>query len=147
LPKSGFVTRNEFVGYFKDGVLLARLANKFQPGAAEAVKEGEDAKSKENQQANMNVFASVAKEHVPEEHQFTHDDLQKGKESFPKLFVNLVQLMIKAPAEHFKQAGGNFDQLITEISSIQDQKFFQKFINGINNIGQHISTFVKKPVS
>lgn len=64
---------------------MGRLANKFQPGAAEAVKEGEEAKTKENQVANIKVFESVAKQHVPEEQVFTHEDLEKGKESYVKV--------------------------------------------------------------
>jgi hypothetical protein len=147
LPKSGFVKRREFINYLKDGVILARLANNFQPGAAEAVKEGEEAKTKENQQSNINVFSSVAKRYVSEDQVFTHDDLEKGKENYVKVFSTFFKVMSASSAEHFKRPGGDFDQFVNEVAAVVPQKFWQKLVSSFNTAGDYITGFVRRPVS
>jgi len=142
LPKTGFVTKQEFLGFLQDGTLLARLANKLKPGAVETVKEGEDAKTKENQKANVDGFTAFAKEHVPEETVFSFEDLEKGKESFLKVFVTLFQLALKA--SEFQRPGIDFDQLFKELSEIVPKKFWQKLLDNLNNAGTYVNTFVRR---
>jgi hypothetical protein len=125
LPESRSITRGEFVNYFKDGVILARLANKLKPGAIEQVKEGEDAKVKENQKANSDAFIAVAKEHLPENQVFGFEDLEKGKKSFPAIFTTLVQLILKTP-EQLGSQDFDLDQIFKELSEIVPKGLMQK---------------------
>jgi len=144
LPKSGFVTRREFINYIKDGVSLARLAKKFKPDAVETVKEGEEAKVEENQKANVEGFITFAKEHVPEDQIFSYEDLTKGKEEFPKVFATLFQLLLAAP-KAFNHPGIDFENFFKELSEIVPKKFWQKFVDNLNNVGSVIQTFVRRP--
>lgn len=60
--KNDAVTKSQFLGFLRDGTLLAKLANRLQPGAIETVHEGEDAKDKTKQTSNINAFITFAKE-------------------------------------------------------------------------------------
>jgi len=144
LPASGFVTQKQFIGYLKDGVILARVANKFKPGSVETVKEGEDAKVKENQKSNVDGFVTFAKEYVPEEQLFNYEDLEKGKESFVKVFVALFQLMLKAP-EHFQRDGIDFDQFIKDLGEVAPKNFKQQVLDKFGSLGNYISSLVRRP--
>lgn len=146
LPKSGLVTRREFMNNYKDGDILARLANHLKPGTIESVKEGEDAKVKENQKLNIDGFIAFAKEHLPEEQVFSYEDLEKGKEGFPKVFVTLFQLMLQA-SEAFQRPGVDFEQLFKELSEIVPKKFWQKFLGNLNNFGTVVNSFVRRSLS
>lgn len=147
MPKSGFLTKNEFVNLYKDGVLLGRLANKYQPGAAEAVKEGEEAKQKENQVANLNVFNSLAKQYVSEDQLITFEDFEKGKESYPKIFSTLFKLALVSSGEQFKVPGANFEQFKSEIEAVSNQKFLQNLVSKLHNATDYISTLIRRPVN
>jgi len=144
LPKSGFVTKKEFVEYFKDGVLLARFANKLKPGAVESVKEGEEAKTAENQKANVDGFLAFAKEHLNEDQLFTSEDLEKGKESYLKVFVALFQLAYKIP-EAFQRSSFDFEKFFTELATIVPKSFVQKFKENFTNFAQTINAAVRRP--
>ncbi|VDK71395.1 unnamed protein product [Litomosoides sigmodontis] len=60
--KSDSVTKNQFLSFLRDGSLLAKLANRLQPGTIETIHEGEAAKDKTNQASNINAFINFAKE-------------------------------------------------------------------------------------
>lgn len=56
------ITRSAFLSHLRDGQLLAQLANAFSAGSVETVHEGEAAKEKQNQTANIEAFIKFAKE-------------------------------------------------------------------------------------
>lgn len=60
--KNDAVTKNQFLSFLRDGSLLAKLANRLQPGAIETVHEGDEAKDKDKQTSNINAFINFAKE-------------------------------------------------------------------------------------
>lgn len=60
--KSDAVTKNQFLSFLRDGSLLAKLANRLQPGTIETIHEGNAAKDKANQASNINAFINFAKE-------------------------------------------------------------------------------------
>ncbi|VDK89376.1 unnamed protein product [Onchocerca ochengi] len=60
--KSDSVTKNQFLSFLRDGSLLAKLANRLQPGVVETVHEGDAAKDKANQTSNINGFINFVKE-------------------------------------------------------------------------------------
>ncbi|VDK40395.1 unnamed protein product [Gongylonema pulchrum] len=60
--KNDAVTKSQFLSFLRDGTLLAKLANRLQPGSVETVHEGEAAKEKANQTSNINAFINFAKE-------------------------------------------------------------------------------------
>ena len=73
--KNEAVTKNQFLGFLRDGIVLAKLAERLQPGSVETIHEGEEAKNKEKQTSNINAFINFAKEKVglPEQQViFTH---------------------------------------------------------------------------
>ena len=54
----------QFTSFLQDGSVLAKLANKLQPGSIETVHEGDDVKDKEKQTDNINNFISFLKDKV-----------------------------------------------------------------------------------
>ncbi|VDP15448.1 unnamed protein product [Onchocerca flexuosa] len=60
--KNDAVTKNQFLSFLRDGSLLAKLANRLQPGVVETVHEGDAAKDKANQTSNINGFINFVKE-------------------------------------------------------------------------------------
>lgn len=146
LPESGFVTKSEFIEKIKDGVVLARFANLFEPGSIETVKEGEEAKTEENQKANVEGFIAFAKKHLPEEQVFTFDDMKKGKREFFKIFLTLFQMMIKSSAEKFKRPGGDFDRFIKEVTEVVPMKLVQKVLCHLTTVRDYVNTVVRRPV-
>lgn len=62
--KNDSVTKNQFLGFLRDGVLLANLANRLQPGTVETIHEDDKARTKENQASNINSFINFVKDKV-----------------------------------------------------------------------------------
>jgi len=152
MPESGFVKNREFIEKVKDGVVLARFANIFEPGSVETVKEGEDAKTEENQKANVEAFITFAKKHLAEDQVFTFDDLKKGKAEHAKVFLTLFQLMTKSTSDSFKRPRGDFDRFVKEVTEVVPKKFLQKVLGGLNTVRDQImipvnsfSTFALRP--
>jgi hypothetical protein len=139
LPESGYFTKREFLSKLQDGTVLAHFANAIKPGSVEQIKEGEDAKTEENQKANIEAFLAVAKESIPEEQLFTYEELKKGKEQYQKIFYALFQLLFKA--EH-----PEFDQFIKEVGEVEPETLYNKLVSRFNSIAIFVSTNLRKPV-
>lgn len=129
--KSDAVTKKQFLTFLRDGSLLAKLANRLQPGAIETIHEGEAAKDKANQASNINAFINFAKEKggLSEEQIFTAADLQeKGKAGYHAVFNTLMQLGLKAQRV-FKQKGIDVEQLIQAASQVVPTNIIQTVLN------------------
>lgn len=139
LPESGYFTKREFLNFLQDGVVLAHFANAIKPGSVEQIKEGEEAKTEENQKANVDAFIAVAKESIPEEQLFTYEELKKGKEQYQKVFTALFHLLFQA--EH-----PEFDQFIKEVGEVEPEKLYNKMISRFNSFAIYVNTIIRKPV-
>ncbi|VBB31567.1 unnamed protein product [Acanthocheilonema viteae] len=129
--KSDSVTKNQFLSFLRDGSLLAKLANRLQPGTIETIHEGEAAKDKTNQTSNINAFINFAKEKagLSEEQIFTAADLQeKGKAGYQAVFNTLMQLALKAQ-NIFEQKGIDVEQLIQAASQVVPRNLIQTVLN------------------
>uniref|UniRef100_A0A0R3RU62 Calponin-homology (CH) domain-containing protein n=1 Tax=Elaeophora elaphi TaxID=1147741 RepID=A0A0R3RU62_9BILA len=129
--KSDAVTKNQFLSFLRDGSLLAKLANRLQPGTIETIHEGEAAKDKTNQASNINAFINFAKEKagLSEEQIFTTADLQeKGKAGYQAVFNTLMQLALKAQSI-FEQKGIDVEQLIQAASQVVPTNLLQTILN------------------
>lgn len=129
--KNDAVTKNQFLGFLRDGTILARLANRLQPGAAETIHEGDEAKNKTNQVSNINAFISFAKEKVglSDEQLFTAEDLQdKGKAGYDAVVNTLMRLGMKVQ-EKFEQKGIDTDQLVQIASMATRTNLIQTILN------------------
>ncbi|VDM47388.1 unnamed protein product [Toxocara canis] len=129
--KNDAVTKSQFIGFLRDGALLAKLANRLQPGAIETVHEGEDAKDKTKQTSNVNAFIAFAKDKagLAEDQVFALEDLQcKGKAGYHSVFNTLMQLGMKAQ-EKFEQKGIDTDQLVQVASQAVQTSLIQTILN------------------
>ncbi|KAK0422274.1 hypothetical protein QR680_007480 [Steinernema hermaphroditum] len=129
--KNGAVTKNQFLGFLRDGTLLAQLANKFQAGAVETVHEGDAAQQKENQQANIEGFLSFAKEKagLTDEQVFSAEDLlDKGKAAYPAVFGTLARLGLVSQ-EKFEQKGLDIDAIAEMASQVVKTSIIQTILN------------------
>lgn len=128
--KNEFVTKNQFLGFLRDGTLLAKLANALQPGAVETVHEGDAAKEKENQETNINQFITFAKEKIglPEDKVFSVEDLTtKGKAGYNNVINTLVAIATQAK-EKFDKDGLDFESL-TQIAQSVPTNIIQVVLN------------------
>lgn len=110
------VTRGEFLGFLKNGTVLAHLANKLSPGSVETVHEGEAAADKANQVINVQSFLNFVKEKVAlaEDQVFSVEDLQeKGKEGFDAVFNTLFHLGLQAK-EKFDEVSIDAERIVEE---------------------------------
>ncbi|VDK43024.1 unnamed protein product [Anisakis simplex] len=129
--KNDAVTKNQFLGFLRDGTVLAKLANRLQPGAIETVHEGEDAKDKAKQASNINAFISFAKEKagLTDDQVFSIEDLHsKGKAGYQSVFNTLMQLGMNAQ-EKFEQKGVDTDQLMQVASQTVQTNIVQNILN------------------
>ncbi|KAK6106027.1 hypothetical protein QQG55_22605 [Brugia pahangi] len=129
--KSDAVTKNQFLSFLRDGSLLAKLANRLQPGTIETIHEGDAAKDKANQTSNINAFINFVKEKagLSEEQVFTAADLQeKGKAGYQAVFNTLMQLALKAQGI-FEQKGIDVEQLIQTASQVVPTNLVQTILN------------------
>uniref|UniRef100_A0A1I7ZTX1 Calponin-homology (CH) domain-containing protein n=2 Tax=Steinernema glaseri TaxID=37863 RepID=A0A1I7ZTX1_9BILA len=129
--KNGAVTKNQFLGFLRDGTLLAQLANKLQPGAVETVHEGEAAQQKENQQANLEGFLNFVKEKaaLSDEQVFSATDLlEKGKAAYPAVFGTLARLGLVSQ-EKFEQKGLDMDAISEMASQVVKTSIIQTILN------------------
>lgn len=129
--KNDAVTKNQFLGFLRDGALLAKLANRFKPGAVETVHEGEALKDKGNQTSNISAFLTFAKESagLTDDQLFTVADLQdKGKAGYQAVFNTVMQLGNKAQ-EKFEQKGIDTDQLVQVASQAVRTNLIQTILN------------------
>lgn len=129
LPATEEVTKSQFLNYLKDGQLLARLANRLQPGAVAEPKEGAEHKgTKEDSKHNLDAFIQFAKDKagLPEQQVFQAEDLlEKGKAGFSQVLNTLFQLTHVAK-EKFDQPGLDLDAVITEIAGIAPKSIIEK---------------------
>uniref|UniRef100_A0A915Q6C8 Calponin-homology (CH) domain-containing protein n=1 Tax=Setaria digitata TaxID=48799 RepID=A0A915Q6C8_9BILA len=129
--KSDSVTKNQFLSFLRDGSLLAKLANRLQPGSIETIHEGDAAKDKNNQASNINAFINFVKDKVglSEEQLFTAADLQeKGKAGYQAVFNTLMQLALKAQGI-FQQKGIDPEQLVQIASQVVPTNLIQTVLN------------------
>ncbi|TKR94841.1 hypothetical protein L596_009076 [Steinernema carpocapsae] len=129
--KNGFVTKNQFLSFLRDGSILAQLANKLQVGAVETVHEGEAAQVKENQSANIEGFVNFAKEKagLADDQVFSAEDLlEKGKAAYPAVFGALVRLGM-ASQEKFEQKGLDVDAIAEMASQVVKTSIIQTILN------------------
>ncbi|EFO20584.2 hypothetical protein LOAG_07907 [Loa loa] len=129
--RSDAVTKNQFLSFLRDGSLLAKLANRLQPGTVETIHEGDAAKDKTNQTSNINAFINFVKEKagLSEEQVFTAADLQeKGKAGYQAVFNTLMQLALKAQGI-FEQKGIDVEQLVQTASQVVPTNLVQTILN------------------
>jgi len=129
--KEQAVTRSQFLNFLKDGTLLAKFAQKLSPESVEKVYEGEDAKKKENQTANIESFTKFLKEKVglPDEHVFSANDLlEKGKGGYNAVFNSVFQLGVNAQ-EKLNAAGIDVDSIVESASQAIKSNIFQTLLN------------------
>lgn len=129
--KNDAVTKSQFLGFLRDGTLLAKLANRLQPGAIETVHEGEDAKDKTKQTSNINAFITFAKEKagLADDQLFTLEDLQsKGKAGYQPVFNTIMQIGMKTQ-EKFEQKGIDTDHLVQVASQAVRTSLIQTILN------------------
>uniref|UniRef100_A0A7E4VAP2 Calponin-homology (CH) domain-containing protein n=1 Tax=Panagrellus redivivus TaxID=6233 RepID=A0A7E4VAP2_PANRE len=124
------VTKNQFLNYLRDGTLLAKFANAVAPGSIEKVHEGEDAKVKDNQKANIEGFITFVKEKagLTEEQVFTTEDLQdKGKAGYNAVFNTIFNLGLKAQ-EKLNANGINVDQIVEAAQTAVKSSIIQQIL-------------------
>ena len=129
--KNDSVTKNQFMNFLKDGTLLAKFANTLSPGSIEKVFDGEEAKPKENQVANIQNFINFVKEKAgfTETEAFEVEDLQdKGKSGYKAVFNTLFQLGLKAQ-EQFSASGINVDTIVEAASAAAKNSIIQTVMN------------------
>ncbi|MCP9260358.1 hypothetical protein DINM_003718 [Dirofilaria immitis] len=150
--KSDAVTKNQFLSFLRDGSLLAKLANRLQPGTIETIHEGDAAKDKTNQTSNINAFINFVKEklaslrsrrkqQLTEEEDgineaiiFTAADLQeKGKAGYQAVFNTLMQLALKAQSilskRLYSSSGIDIEQLIQAASQVVPTNLLQSILS------------------
>uniref|UniRef100_A0A914YQE4 Calponin-homology (CH) domain-containing protein n=1 Tax=Panagrolaimus superbus TaxID=310955 RepID=A0A914YQE4_9BILA len=129
--KNESVTKTQFINFLKDGTLLANFANALSPGSIEKVYEGEEAKVKENQKANLQNFVNFAKEKAgfTEAEAFAVDDLQEnGKSGYNAVFNTLFQLGMKAQ-EKFNATGIDVENVMEAASTAVKNSIIQTIWN------------------
>lgn len=129
--KNDAVTKSQFLGFLRDGTLLAKLANRLQPGAVETVYEGDAVKVKAHQTENINAFIAFAKDKagLADDQVFSAADLQsKGKTGYEAVFRTLMQLGTNAQHK-FEQKGIDTDQLVQMASQAVQTNLIQTIIN------------------
>uniref|UniRef100_A0A0N5AV58 Calponin-homology (CH) domain-containing protein n=1 Tax=Syphacia muris TaxID=451379 RepID=A0A0N5AV58_9BILA len=111
------VTKNQFLGFLRDGSVLAKIAKRLQPDSVDKVHEGDEAKDKDKQLSNINAFIKFAKDlGLSDQQVFSATDLQeKGKAGYQAVFNTIVQLGLKVN-ERYEQKGIDVDQL-AEVAS------------------------------
>ncbi|KAF1770908.1 hypothetical protein GCK72_002732 [Caenorhabditis remanei] len=120
--KDQATTRNQFLGFFKDGDVLVKLANALQPGAVEVATAEENADAaaqKEVQKKNIDAFGTWAQQALgTETAPVTSDDLlEKGKAGYSAVFQTLWQLGVGAK-EKFDKEGFNVDTIVQLANSV-----------------------------
>lgn len=124
------VTKNQFLSFLRDGTILAKFANSVAPGLIEKVYEGEDAKVKENQKANIEGFITFAKEKggLNAEQVFTVEDLQdKGKAGYNAVFNTIFNLGLKAQ-EKLNTNGIEVDQIVEAAQTAVKSNIIQQIL-------------------
>ncbi|PIC52214.1 hypothetical protein B9Z55_002411 [Caenorhabditis nigoni] len=114
--KDQATTRNQFLGFFKDGDVLVKLANALEPGAVEVATAEENADAaaqKEVQKKNIDSFGAWAQKTLgTETAPVTSDDLlEKGKAGYSAVFQTLWQLGVQAK-EKFDKEGFNVETIV-----------------------------------
>lgn len=124
------VTKKQFLGYLKDGSILAKVAKRLQPDSVDKVHEGDDAKDKEKQISNINAFIKFAKElGLTEQQVFSASDLQeKGKAGYQAVFNTIIQLGLKIN-DKYEQKGIDVDQLAEVASQAVRSSLMQTILN------------------
>ncbi|KAE9549932.1 hypothetical protein FO519_006850 [Halicephalobus sp. NKZ332] len=129
--KEQAVTKTQFLNFLKDGTLLAKFAQKISPESVEKVYEGEEAKTKENQVANIENFTKFLKEKVglSDEQVFSPADLQdKGKAGFNPVFNSIFQLGTHAQ-EKLNASGIDVESIVEAASQAIKSNIFQTLLN------------------
>lgn len=114
--KDQATTRNQFLGFFKDGEILTKLANSLEPGAIEVAVPEENADAaaqKEVTKKNIDAFGAWAQKTLgTESAPVTSDDLlEKGKAGYSAVFQTLWQLGVQAK-DKFDKEGFNVDTIV-----------------------------------
>ncbi|EGT32829.1 hypothetical protein CAEBREN_09478 [Caenorhabditis brenneri] len=120
--KDQATTRNQFLGFFKDGEMLNKLANALEPGAVEvavAEENADAAAQKEVQKKNIDAFGAWAQKTLgTESAPVTSDDLlEKGKAGYSAVFQTLWQLGVQAK-DKFDKEGFNVDTIVQLANSV-----------------------------
>ncbi|VDD96505.1 unnamed protein product [Enterobius vermicularis] len=128
--KNEAVTKNQFLGYLRDGSMLAKVAKRLQPDSVDKVHEGDEARDKEKQMSNINAFIKFAKElGLSEQQVFAASDLQeKGKSGYQAVFNTVIQLGLKIN-EKYDQRGIDVDQLAEVASQVVHSSLVQSILN------------------
>ncbi|GMR52477.1 hypothetical protein PMAYCL1PPCAC_22672, partial [Pristionchus mayeri] len=126
------VTKSQFLGFLKDGTLLANLAKKC--GApVETIHEGEAVKNnKENQTANIQAFVDWAKEHLglPEDKVLSAADLlEKGKAGYPQVFEAIWATGSQAVEKFGASTGIDVDSVSAAASQAVKSNLVQTILN------------------
>jgi len=100
----------DFMGYLKNGVQLARLANFLSPGSARGI--NENPQSQPSQLENTRKFLGFAKNigGLGDSQLFKAEDLNQGK-GFPNVLSTLLQLGMNAQ-QNFGKQGLNADTVM-----------------------------------
>lgn len=120
--KDQATTRNQFLGFFKDGDVLVKLANALEPGAVEVATAEENADAvaqKDVQKKNIDAFGAWAQKTLgTEAAPVSSDDLlEKGKAGYSAVFQTLWQLGVGAK-EKFDKEGFNVETIVNLANSV-----------------------------
>ncbi|CAI5440503.1 unnamed protein product [Caenorhabditis angaria] len=119
--KDQSTTRNQFLGFLRDGDLLVKLANTLQAGAIEpavAEENADAAAQKEVQKKNIESFATWAGQTLGAENVLKAEDLlEKGKAGYSAVFSTLWQLGVQAK-EKFEKDGFDVETIVNIASQV-----------------------------
>ncbi|CAD6184108.1 unnamed protein product [Caenorhabditis auriculariae] len=131
--KDGFVTRNQFLAFLRDGDLLTKLANKLQPGSVEPAVAEENADAvaqKEVVKKNIDSFSTWAQQNVNMDNDkvlTSGDLLEKGKSGFEAVFNTLWQLGVQTQ-EKFAAEGIDVETIVNAASQIVKSNILQTIL-------------------
>jgi len=134
--KPNSVEPKQFVSWLTDGVVLAQLANKLQPGSVESVHEGEAAADKANQTSNLQSFIDFKqKEGIAPEQTVSVEELQgKWKTAYQSLFKTLYYTTTQAQQKFNTATGLDAQQIADEITSMGKFPMFQRVRQSVSGM-------------
>jgi hypothetical protein len=121
-------TPKDFMGYVKDGVMLAKLANVLSPGSVETVHESQE---KEKQTANISGFLNFIKDKagIPLADTVKAEDVQAGKTSaFSGILGSLVTLGGQAVEKFSAGQGLDLDSFVKLAQDYIPKSFLQQLL-------------------
>ncbi|CAI2317849.1 unnamed protein product [Caenorhabditis sp. 36 PRJEB53466] len=146
--KDQATTRNQFLGFFKDGDVLVKLANALQPGAVEVATAEENADAaaqKEVQKKNIDSFGAWAQQALGSETApiSAEDLLEKGKAGYSAVFQTLWQLGVQAK-DKFDKEGFNVDTIVQLANTVVKSGLLNTIL-GFFRRNRQASTAVEEP--